>query len=30
MGVLGALRGRYLDALVCDAPLAKALLVRAA
>jgi len=29
-GVLGALRGRHLDVLVCDAPLAEALLARAA
>jgi DNA-binding transcriptional regulator LsrR (DeoR family) len=29
-GVLGALRGRYLDVVVCDAPLAKALLAQAA
>lgn len=29
-GALGALRGRYLDVVVCDAPLAEALLARAA
>ncbi|TPQ19201.1 sugar-binding transcriptional regulator [Streptomyces sporangiiformans] len=29
-GVLGALRGRYLDALVCDEPLAEALLAQSA
>ncbi|MDX3233559.1 sugar-binding transcriptional regulator [Streptomyces sp. ME19-01-6] len=28
-GVLGALRGRYVDALICDAPLAEALLAAA-
>ena len=28
-GVLGALRGRYVDALICDAPLAEALLASA-